>query len=146
MLHKDFKEFLQLLNAEKVEYLLVGGYAVTFYGYPRFTGDLDIWINSNEENTLKVMNVVNTFGFSSLGIKKEDLLNKGIVVQLGYSPVRIDIITDLDGLDFAESYNNKKTSFIDGINIDIISLDDLIHNKKATGRYKDLDDVEHLEK
>lgn len=146
MLHKDFKEFLQLLNAEKVEYLLVGGYAVGIYGYPRYTGDMDIWLKPSLENALKALSVISAFGFSSLNITESDLEKPGAVIQLGFSPVRIDIITELDGVEFEECYSKKGKSNFDEIEFDIIGLEDLIKNKKATGRHKDLDDVEHLEK
>ncbi len=145
MLHKDFKELLKLLNGEKVEYLLVGGYAVGFYGYPRYTGDLDIWVKPSPENAQKVLVTLGKFGFSSLGLEAQDFREPGFVIQLGYPPVRIDIITELDNVIFDECYKRRLISKIEGVDVSIIGIDDLLLNKKATGRHKDLDDVEHLQ-
>lgn len=144
ILSKDFKELLELLNAHKVEYLVVGGYAVVFHGYPRFTGVLDIWVNPTEENAGKVLKAIQEFGFGSLGLSLNDFYNIDSVVQMGYSPCRIDIMTSVSGIEFIESYKNKEVKEIDGIEIPIINLSDLIKNKKATGRFKDLDDIENL--
>jgi hypothetical protein len=142
---KDFKEFVTLLNEKEVEYLVVGGYAVAFYGYPRYTGDLDVWFNTHKENVVKILQVLDGFGFSSLSIKTEDLLKPGNVIQLGYPPVRIDLINDLDGVLFDPCYKNRIISDSDEISVSYISLGDLIINKKACGRYRDLDDLQNLQ-
>ncbi|HEY9122701.1 MAG TPA: nucleotidyltransferase, partial [Bacteroidales bacterium] len=139
-----FKEFIQLLNEKKVEYLVVGGYAVTIHGYPRYTGDLDIWINKTQENSILIIEVLKDFGFSSLNLTSDDFLKDGNVVQLGYPPLRIDILNDIDGVKFSECYTRKEYFNIDNIKIPFISTSDLILNKKASGRHKDIDDLENL--
>ena len=145
MFPQDFVEFLQLLIANKVEYLVVGGYAVGIHGHPRFTGDLDIWLKISDENAVKILKSVNEFGFASLGFSTEDFTTEGNIVQMGYPPMRIDILTDIDGVKFEECYAQRKTVEIDGLTIDFIGYWDLIKNKKATGRKKDEADVEDLE-
>lgn len=146
MFSKDFKEFVQLLIANKVDYLIVGGYAVGFHGYPRYTGDLDIWLNQTLPNSKKILQCVNEFGFSSVGLTVEDFMKKGSVIQLGYPPLRIDILSQIDGVHFEECFKNKVEVEIDELKVNFISYHDLIKNKKATGRHRDLDDLENLAK
>jgi len=107
MLSQDFKEFVELLNKNKVEYLIVGGYAVGIYGYPRYTGDLDVWIKPSLENAEKMVIVIQEFGFASLGLTKEDFRTEGNVIQMGYPPFRIDILTRIDGVIFDHCYPYK---------------------------------------
>ncbi len=123
MFQNDFKEWLSLLTEKKVEYLLVGGYAVALHGIPRTTGDMDIWINNSQENIEKLIDCLYLFGFSELKISVEDLLKPYAIIQLGYPPVRIDIITGVDGIDFVTAYRNKTSINQDGLNISLISLD-----------------------
>ncbi|MFO7798293.1 DUF6036 family nucleotidyltransferase [Rhodohalobacter sp.] len=144
MLSKEFKEFAKLLNDQKVEYLLVGGYAVVFYGYVRYTGDIDFWINPTEENAIRLVEVLDRFGFGSLNLTIHDFTKDDQIIQLGYPPNRIDIITSVTGLTFTDCYPKRKSFLIDGVDIQTISLEDLKKNKKASGRYKDLDDLENL--
>jgi hypothetical protein len=144
MLSEDFKEFLRLLNEHRVEYLVVGGYAVGLHGYPRYTGDLDIWVRSTMENGERVVEALHQFGLGSLEVKAEDFTRENSVVQLGYPPVRIDLITSLDGVKFHDCYSRRDSREIDGIGVDIIAFDDLKANKRATGRARDLDDLENL--
>lgn len=144
MLSEDFKEFLRLLNEYNVEYLVVGGYAVGIYGYPRYTGDLDIWVRATVDNGERVVEVLRRFGLGSLEVKPEDFARDNAVVQLGYPPLRIDLITSLDGVKFDACYSRRDSREIDGIDVDIISSDDLKANKLATGRARDLDDLENL--
>jgi hypothetical protein len=144
MLSNEFKEFARLLNGQKVEYLLVGGYAVVFYGYVRYTGDIDFWINPTKKNAAKVVDVLNEFGFGSLDLGVEDFTKEDQIIQLGYPPNRIDIITSVTGLTFSDCYSNRNSFTIEGVAIQTISLEDLKKNKKASGRYKDLDDLENL--
>ena len=144
MLSKEFKEFAKLLNDQKVEYLLVGGYAVVFYGYVRYTGDIDFWINSTKENAIRLIEVLDQFGFGSLNFTIEDFTKDDQIIQLGYPPNRIDIITSVTGLVFSDCYPKRKSFSIENIEIQTISLEDLKKNKKASGRYKDLDDLENL--
>lgn len=144
MLSSEFKEFAKLLNYQKVEYLLVGGYAVVFYGYVRYTGDIDFWINPTQQNATRVLKVLNEFGFGSLNLGLEDFTKEDQIIQLGYPPNRIDIITSVSGLKFSECYPKRKSFSVEDVEIETISLDDLKKNKKASGRYKDLDDLENL--
>jgi predicted nucleotidyltransferase len=143
-LHPDFKDFLRLLNFNKVRYLLVGGYAVGYYGYPRATGDMDIWIAVDYDNAEKTATTLIEFGMSQKEVTKELFLEQNKVVRMGFSPVRIEIITGASGVVFEECYSRRKTVAIDDIEINILSLEDLKINKQASGRHKDLDDLEHL--
>ena len=145
MLNRDFREFLQSLNDSGVRYLVVGGYAVAFHGHPRYTKDLDVWIEMTSENAGRVVAALERFGFASLGLKPEDFLDANQVVQLGYPPCRIDLLSGLEGVDFEASYRNKVRATIDKVAVDFIGLDDLRLNKRATGRPQDLADAENLE-
>jgi len=145
VLNKDFREFLQLLNDHKVRYLIVGGYAVAFHGYPRYTKDLDLWICSDKENVEKLLKALEEFGFKSLNLKIEDFSDPDQIVQLGYPPNRIDILTDLTGIVFENCFSLKVKVEIEGTKINFIDLENLKKNKIATGRYQDLADLEHLE-
>ena len=145
MLSKDFKEFIELLNGHDVRYLVVGGYAVAFHGYPRYTRDLDVWIELSWENAARIINALEEFGFGSLGLKTEDFLENDQIIQLGYPPNRIDILTTLQEVKFEECYNAKIEIEIQGIKINFIDLQNLKRNKRATGRPQDLADAENLE-
>ncbi len=141
----DFKEFLILLNKHKVKYLIVGGYAVSVYSYPVNTGDIDIWIEISKENAGKVIDVLVEFGFGNLNIKMSDLLKEDFIVQLGYSPNRIDILTGVTGLNFSKSYKNKMSREISGIGkIHFVSYNDLIINKDKSNREKDKEALRRL--
>lgn len=143
-LPQDFKELLQLLNSKKIKYLIVGGYAVALYGYPRATGDMDIWIALSADNAQKVAGTLKEFGFDTPQLKQELFLEKGKNIRMGNPPLRIEILTSIDGVDFNDCYKNKKTVNIDNIKINFISLKDLKKNKKASGRHQDLADLENL--
>ena len=145
-LDRDFKEFIALLNERQVEYLIVGGYAVVAYGYHRFTGDLDVWINPSTENAKKILDVLKAFGFGKLKLTLRDLTSKDKIIQLGYEPLRIDLITSVEGLDFVDCYRRRKSRKADGIKIHLLGLDDLRKNKKLVGRDRDLEDYKHLKK
>lgn len=145
ILNQDFREFIQLLNENKVKYLIVGGYAVGFHGYPRYTKDLDIWILVSNENAENIINALNKFGFNDVGLKKEDFLKTDEFVQLGYPPNRIDLVMSCSGIDFQTCYKSRIQVVIDGININFIDIDNLKKNKKATGRKQDLADLDNLE-
>jgi hypothetical protein len=142
---KDFSEFIRLLNKNKVKYLVVGGYAVAYHGYPRFTGDLDIWYNATPENVNNLLLVLNEFGFASLNIRKEDLMKAGNIIQLGYPPVRIDLLNEIDGVDFISCFDKHDISTSEDLPVHYISLPDLIINKQRSGRYRDLDDLQNLQ-
>ncbi|MDO9465528.1 MAG: hypothetical protein Q7J67_09570 [bacterium] len=143
-LHPDFKDFLKLLNSRCVDYLLVGGYAVGYYGYPRATGDMDVWIAVTPDSARKVRKIFCDFGMSASDISESFFLEKDKVIRMGYPPVRIEVITGASGVDFAECYSRREIVDIDGISVSFISIDDLKKNKKASGRHKDLEDLEHL--
>ncbi len=143
-LSQDFKEFIKLLNDHSVEYLVVGGYAVAIHGFPRTTGDIDFWINSFPENALRMVNALTEFGFASPDISVDDFLKEDYVVQLGFPPFRIDILTGVSGLSFDECYEARKEVDYDGERINFISLHHLKINKRITGRDKDHLDLSNL--
>jgi len=143
-LHPDFKDFLRLLNAHNVRYLLVGGYAVGYHGYPRATGDMDIWIEMSEPNSKKIASAFRDFGMPDEGISEGLFLEKNKVIRMGEPPVRLEVITSASGIDFKECFSNREVLEIDGIPINFISLEDLKKNKRAAGRFKDMEDLEHL--
>jgi len=145
MINKDFKEFIALLNKNNVKYLVVGGYALAFHGYPRYTKDIDFWVWVDKKNAENITKTLKDFGFSSLDLKEEDFLSTGYVVQLGQPPNRIDILTSVTGLEFEECYAEKIHVNIQGSEIDFIDLESFKKNKKAVGRYQDLADLESLE-
>lgn len=139
----DFREFLRLLNEAKAEYLLIGGYAVNYYGYVRDTADIDFWIAIHPENIQKVVSVLRDFGFDMPELKPEIFTPKRIV-RMGVPPFRIELSTSISGLEFEPCYLRRVMATIDGIEISVISLEDLKTNKLATGRLKDRVDVEYL--
>ena len=143
---KDFQEFVELLNKHKVKYMIVGAHALAFHGKPRHTGDLDIWIKPDLENAEKMLTVLADFGFKSLGLDHEDFLRENYVTQLGYPPLRIDILNSISGIFFDEAFANAIHTSVDSLEIIYIGLDELIQNKKASGRKQDIVDVESLEK
>lgn len=145
-LSKDFEDFVALLNKHKVTYMVIGGYALAFHGKPRHTGDLDIWINLSDDNAQKMVGVINDFGMASLGLEKIDFLQKGGITQIGYPPLRIDILNEIDGVNFKEAYTNKLIIDIEGLPVNYIGLDDLITNKQVSGRKQDISDVNALNK
>ncbi|HSV95298.1 MAG TPA: nucleotidyltransferase [Spirochaetota bacterium] len=143
-LHSDFKDFLRLLNSHAVEYLLVGGYAVGYHGYPRATGDMDIWIAVNDLNAARIAAAFREFGMPEERISNELFLKKDMVIRMGVPPVRIEVITGASGVVFEECWDRAEVIDINDIPVRIISLEDLLKNKRASGRFKDLNDVEHL--
>lgn len=143
-LPQDFKEFLRLLQAHEVEYLLIGGYAVAYHGYPRATQDLDIWIAIEPGNAARMTAVLREFGFDAANLSADLFLQDNKVVRMGIPPMRIEVMTTISGVGFAECYAAKVTDALDGVSVSIISLRHLKVNKQASGRHKDLDDLEHL--
>ena len=143
-LDQNFKEFVELLNRHKVEYLIIGGYAVIAHGYPRSTGDLDVWVNPTVSNAKKVLHVLKDFGFSGLKIAEKDMSTKGTILQLGYVPLRIDVITAIDGVEFASAFPRRFTKRFSGNIMNFISMQDLKANKARVGRHQDLADLERL--
>lgn len=144
MLNRDFKEFAEFLRAHGVEYLLVGGYALAAHGHPRYTGDIDFWISPERANIERVLAALADFGFRSLGPRPEDF-NGDSVIQLGRAPNRIDLLTQIDGVNFAECWPRRLRVVLDGTELQLIGLEDFKTNKRATGRLKDLADLEALE-
>ena len=145
-LPQDFKEFLALLNSEKIEYLVVGGYAVSYHGYPRPTGDLDVWVGVRPEAASKLTNLVAKFGFAGAGATPELFLTPGRVVRMGVPPVRIEILSTIAGVEFSECYPRRIEVSLDGVPVSLIARDDLVTNKRAAGRDKDLNDLMQLQK
>ena len=145
MLNNDYKDILQNLSNKKVKYLLVGAYAMAAHGYPRSTMDIDLWIMPDPENTPLVLEALEDFGAPSGNLSPNDFLEKGIVFQIGVAPRRIDILTSVDGLEFTDAFANSEIIEIEGISVHVLSVPDLIINKRSTGRTKDLADAETLE-
>lgn len=141
----DFREFLSLLGSNGVEYLLIGGYAVGYHGYPRATGDLDIFIAISPENADRVVATVREFGFGTPGLSRELFLQSGRITRMGNVPLRIEILTAISGVDFEECYAHRITDVVDGVEVSLINRQHLKANKLASGRHKDLDDLEHLD-
>lgn len=144
MFEQDFIDFVQLLNEHQVKYMVVGAHALAVHGRPRHTGDLDIWIKPDAENARKMVKVIADFGFAPLGLTEDDFLRKNYVTQLGYAPLRIDILNAISGVDFDEAYGARFETEIDDLQISFISAKDFIKNKQASGRPKDLGDIESL--
>jgi hypothetical protein len=145
MLNEDYKDMLRALSTEKVRYLLVGAYAMAAYGYPRSTLDIDFWISQSPENAAAVLRALQRFGAPQRDLTAEDLQRDGTIFQIGVAPRRIDFITQASGLKFTEVYERSQAIVIDGIEVRIPSIEDLIRNKRATGRTRDLADAEALE-
>ena len=146
MLNKDYKEILQILLDEKVDFIVVGAYALAVHGFPRATGDIDIWVKPSKENSKKVFNSLAKFGAPLDNVERSDFENLNNVFQIGVVPRRIDIITMIDGVEYAQADKNKIILQIDRLTVPILSLNDLLQNKKSTGREKDKLDADLIEK
>jgi len=144
MLNEDYKEILQLLLKNKARFLIVGAYAMGIYGYPRATGDFDIWVENSADNSKRIYKSLLQFGAPLKGIKQDAFAEKGVIFQIGVAPRRIDIITHIDGVEFKEAYKNKEEVKIETIKAPFISKKHLIKNKESTGREKDKLDVGYL--
>jgi hypothetical protein len=145
MLNEDYKDMLLALSEEKVRFLLVGAYALAAHGYPRATMDIDIWVMPSPQNADSLLRALRRFGAPLHNLTKEDLQKDGTIFQIGVAPRRIDIITAVSGLQFEETYGRSMPLKIEGIEVHIPSIDDLIRNKRASGRTRDLADAEALE-
>jgi hypothetical protein len=145
MLYNDYRDILFALSDRKAKFLLVGAYAMAVHGYPRSTMDIDLWIMPDPENALLVLQALEDFGAPPGDLSSEDLQKEGLVFQIGVAPRRIDILTSVDGLRFEDAFAKSQTVDIEGIPIHVLSTPDLIKNKRATGRTKDLADAEALE-
>ncbi len=146
MLNEDYREMLQLLIEEKVEFLLVGAYALAVHGLPRATGDIDFFVKPDKENSEKVYRALTRFGTPMDDVSIQDFQSGDLIFQIGVVPRRIDIITSISGVSFDEAYRESVISIVDGLNIPVISIHKLIKNKEATGRDKDALDVKILKK
>ena len=145
MLNPDFRDMLLALSDENVEWLLVGAYALAAHGLPRATGDIDVWINTSKENAVRVLAALKRFGAPTIDLSETDLTTSGTVFQIGLAPRRVDILTSIDGVNFAEAWRVREQKQVDGIDVNVISKRHLMQNKRAVGRPKDLIDVAWLE-
>jgi len=146
-LAKDFENFVQLLNKHKVAYMVVGRYALGFHGNPRSTGHMDIWMKISAANAKKMITVLKVFGISSMGFKIQDFWKPGFVPQIGFPPIRIDILNSIDGIDFDQAEKNIQSVELEpDFKIKFIGLKDLIINKQASGRKQDLKDIQEIKK
>ena len=140
----DFKEFLKLLKEYNVRYLLIGGYAVGYHGYPRATADMDIWVAIHPDNAQRIVAVLCAFGFDVPELSAELFLRDQQIIRMGVPPVRLEITTSISGVEFEECYRERVEAVLDGVEVTLIDLQHLKVNKKASGRYKDLNDLENL--
>jgi hypothetical protein len=141
---KDFKELLELFNGHKVEYMIVGAYALAFHGAPRFTGDIDIFMRPSSQNAQRILSALADFGFGSLNLTLDDFQNRNSVVQLGSPPVRIDLITSITGVTWEQADGGKQEGLYGNVPVCFLGREQYIANKRATGRKKDLADLEAL--
>ena len=144
-LEKDYEEFIELLNAHKVRYLIVGAYAVSFYARPRNTGDIDFFVGITSQNVENLLQAIKEFGFAELELDYNDFKDEDTILQLGYEPVRIDIMTGISGVIFEKAYQNRKKAKLGSQEVSFISFGDLLKNKRASDRTKDKADAELLE-
>ena len=140
----DFKELLELFNSHKIEYLITGGYALAHHGAPRYTGDIDLYVKSDAENAKRIILALDEFGFGSLDLKEEDFLEEGQIIQLGRPPARIDILTSISGVNWDEAFEGKVEGSCSDVPVNFVGREQFVKNKKATGRVKDLADLEAL--
>lgn len=141
---RDFIEFLRLLNANEVEYLLVGGFAVAIHGYPRATADIDVWVARDDDNARRIVAALRSFGFDVPSLTEELFLDPDRIVRMGVAPLRIELLTSIDGVEFDECAPRAIVQLVEGSPIPVIGLDDLKTNKRASGRSKDLADLDNL--
>ena len=140
----DFKEFLKLLKEHDVRYLLIGGYAVGYHGYPRATEDMDIWVAIHPENAQNIVSALRAFGFDAPDLQPELFLQKSKIIRMGLPPMRLEITTSVSGVEFDQCYRSRIVDDFDGVEVNVIDLENLKKNKKASGRSKDIADVEKL--
>lgn len=145
-LPNDYKEFIELLRSNNVRYLLIGGFAVSLHGYPRSTYDLNLFVGSDQENLERLRLALAEFGFPEIDVSSETFASTKGLIELGNEPVKIEILNFASGLNFENAYEKRTTGVLGGIEVSLVSLEDLKTSKKASGRYKDLDDLENLQK
>jgi hypothetical protein len=141
---KDFEDLLRLFNAHRVEYLIVGSYALAFHGAPRYTGDMDLFVKAEIDNARRIIAALEAFGFGSVGLKPEDFIQPNNVIQLGYPPVRIDLITSISGVSWDDAFPHREIGRYGAVAVSFIGRNQYISNKRASGRKKDLADLEAL--
>ena len=146
MLNPDYRDMLSAFAEAEVEYLLVGAYALAVHGHPRATGDIDLWVRPDAENAERVLQALKAFGAPLAQISADDFTQPEVVLQIGVSPRRIDILTSIDGVDFAEAWPERMEITLEHLKIDVISRRHLIQNKRAVGRPQDEADIDHLER
>lgn len=144
-MNPDFRDILSGFCEEKVEFILVGAYALAVYGFPRATGDIDLWIRCSSENARRVVRALTTFGAPPSGIDEEALRAPDNVLQIGVAPRRIDILTSIDGVDFDDAWRDRTDTEVEGLKVSVIGRRHLVLNKKAVGRPQDMADVARLE-
>ena len=145
MLNSHYKDILSILSEKKVKFLLVGAYAMAVHGYPRSTMDIDLLVKPDPGNAILVIQALDDFGAPTGGLSAKDLQNEGLIFQIGLAPCRIDILTSIDGIKFEDAFSHSDLVDIEGIPVHVLSIPDLIVNKRTTGRTKDLADAEMLE-
>lgn len=145
-LNTDWKEFLESFVSNEVEYLVVGAVAVALHGHPRLTGDLDVWIRPTLENAQRVRSALDAFGMSDLDASPGDFIHPETVIQIGFPPRRIDVLTFCSGLEFEAAWQNRAILELDGVQVSVLGLEDLITNKRTTGRLQDIADVSKIER
>lgn len=143
-LPRDFQDFLRLLNVNAIRYVVIGGYAVAYHGYVRYTGDLDVFVELSANNASRLVSALREFGFDLPQLKPSLFLRKGRIVRLGYEPMRLEILNEIDGVSFEQCYRHRRRSRVGNLRINFIALPQLLRNKRASGRQKDLADVEAL--
>ncbi|MDI6736673.1 MAG: hypothetical protein QME42_10880 [bacterium] len=140
----DFRDLLALFNAHKVDYIIIGAHALAYHGSPRYTGDMDIFVRPDRENAQHILHALDEFGFGSFGLTVEDFVVPGKVVQLGFAPVRVDIVTSITGASWEETSAGRVTGYYGDIPVQFIGRTQFVMNKRDTGRKKDLADLEAL--
>ncbi len=143
-IQQDFRELLELLNRHEVDFIIVGGYALAYHGAPRFTGDLDLLVRSDRDNAEKILATLNSFGFGSLALTIEDFTTPGRVVQLGVAPVRVDFLTSITGVPWVQAWSHRAMGSYGDLPVSFIGKEELVANKRALGRHRDLADIEAL--
>ena len=143
-LPRDFQDFLRLLNANAIRYLVIGGYAVAYHGHVRYTGDLDIFVELSTDNAVRIVRALREFGFDLPKLKPELFLRKGKIVRMGHEPMRLEILNEIDGVSFGECYRHRRTARLDDLKINFIDLPQLLKNKRASRRPQDLADIAAL--
>jgi hypothetical protein len=143
-IQSDFRDLLESFNKNRVDYVIVGGYALAFHGVPRYTGDLDILVNASEDNAHRILQSLNEFGFGSVGLSIQDFREPKKVIQLGYPPVRVDIVTSISGVSWGEAFQNRVAGKYGDITVYYIGRKQFVINKRTVGRKKDLADLEAL--